>query len=139
QLLEVSGVRPFAEQATAELDRRPDRLERVGRELLRDQADLRARRAVVADDVVAVRAHAAARRVDDPADDADQRRLAGAVRPEQREDLTLLDLEIDLVERAKAGCVDLAELLALDDRRHRAAVLPIHRARAAALVSERGS
>ena len=35
------------------------------------------------------------RRRDDAADDVDERRLPGAVRPEQREDLALPDLEID--------------------------------------------
>ncbi len=34
---------------------------------------------------------------------ADQRRLAGAVRAEQREDLAALDLEVDAVERLEAG------------------------------------
>ena len=59
-------------------------LERVGRQFLRHQTDHRAGGAIVAHDVVAIDEHGAAGRVDDAADDADQRRLAGAVRPEQR-------------------------------------------------------
>ena len=49
-----AGFGALAEQAAAEGDRRPHRLEGVGGQLLRHQADLRARRAVVAHDVVAV-------------------------------------------------------------------------------------
>jgi hypothetical protein len=59
---------------------------------------LRARRAEVADDVVAVGDHRAAG-VDDAADDADQRGLAGAVGAEQREDLAALDVEVDALQR----------------------------------------
>jgi hypothetical protein len=47
----------LAEQAAAEADRGPHRLEGVGRQLLRHQADQRARGAVVAHDVVAVDGH----------------------------------------------------------------------------------
>ena len=43
--------------------------------------------------------------VDDAADDVDQRRLAGAVRPEQREDLAAADVEVDVLERLEAGRV----------------------------------
>ena len=53
-LLDVRGVGRLAEQAAAETDGGPHRLERVGGQLLRHQADQRARRAIVADDVVAV-------------------------------------------------------------------------------------
>ena len=60
-LLEVGGVRRLAEQAAAEVHRGPDALERVGRQLLRHQADLGARRAIVAHDVVAVGEHACRR------------------------------------------------------------------------------
>ena len=63
------------------------RLERVGVQFLRHQADQRARGAIVGDDVVAVDRDGARGRIDDAADDADQRGLAGAVRAEQREDL----------------------------------------------------
>ena len=71
---------------------------------------LRARGAVVADDVVAVHRHRAARRIDDAADDVDQRGLAGAVRPEQGEDLAVRDVEIDVLERLEARRVGLRQV-----------------------------
>ena len=119
-LLDVGRVGGAPKEPAAEADRRPDRLERVGGQLLRDEADPEARRAVVAHDVVAVRRHRAARRRDDAADDVDERRLAGAVRPEQREDLPLADLEIDLLERHEARGVGLGQPLDRDDRFHHA-------------------
>ena len=99
------------------------RLERVGRQLLRHQADLAARGAVVAHDVVAVGEHRAGAGVDDAADDADQRGLAGAVGPEQREDLAAADVEVDVLERLEARGVGLADVADRDDgggvaRRH---------------------
>jgi hypothetical protein len=56
-----------------------------------------ARGAIVPHDVVAAGQHLCPSLVDDAADDADQRRLAGAVRAEQREDLAALDVEIDVL------------------------------------------
>jgi hypothetical protein len=50
---------------------------------------------------VAVDKHLALRGIDDPANDADQRGLARAVRPEQREDFSAPDGEIDVLERLK--------------------------------------
>ena len=47
--------------------------------------------------------------VDDAADDADQRRLAGAVGAEQREDLAAADLEVDVLESVEAGGVGLGD------------------------------
>jgi hypothetical protein len=85
--------------------RGPHRLERVGRQLLRHQADLGARGAEVGHDVVAVRDDLPGGGVDDAADDADERGLAGAVGPEQREDLAALDLDVQvprLTRRASA-------------------------------------
>ncbi len=76
--------------------------ERVGMEFLRDEADERARGAVVGDDVMAIDGHLAGRGIDDAADDADQRRLAGPVRAEQRKDFAALDVEVDGFERLKA-------------------------------------
>ena len=46
-LLDVRGVRRLAEQPAAERHGAPQRLERVGRELLRHEADHRARGAIV--------------------------------------------------------------------------------------------
>ncbi len=109
QLLEVGLVRRLAEQAAAEADRGPHRLEGVGREFLRHQTDLRARRAVVADDVAAVGADVAGRRLDDAADDADERRLAGAVWAEQREDLALFDRQVYGAQGLEARSIGLRE------------------------------
>ena len=49
-------------------------------------------------------------RIGDAADDADQRGLAGAVRPEQREDLAALDLEVDVVQRLETGAIGLRQI-----------------------------
>src|SRR3712207_898849 len=54
-------------------------------------------------------------RVDDPADDADQGRLSGAVRTQQGKDLPLSDLQVDVLERLEAGSVGLGELGYGDD------------------------
>ena len=93
-------------------DRRPHRLERVGRELLRHEPDQRARGAVVAHDVVAVdRDPAVAGGLTMPQIDADQRGLARAVRAEQREDLAAADLEVDVLQRVEPRRVGLGEIL----------------------------
>ena len=57
-------------------------------------------------------------RIDDAADDADQRRLAGAVRAEQREDLAAPDLEVDVLQRLEAGRVGLRQVGDGDDGLH---------------------
>src|SRR5690606_32990668 len=108
----------LAEQAAAEADRRPYRLEGVGGQLLRHEADAGARLPVVADNVEAVDGDGAGGRVDEAADDADQRRLAGAVRAEQGEDLAAIDVEVDALQRPEAGRVGLVELPDGDDRLH---------------------
>jgi hypothetical protein len=107
--LDVRRVGLPAEQPAAEADRRPDAFEGIGVQFLRDQADLAARGAIVADDVVAVGEHGARARIDDAADDVDQRRLAGAVRAEQREDLAAGDRQVDALERVESVRVGLAE------------------------------
>ena len=110
-LLDVRRVGRPAEQAAAEADRRPDRLERVGGQLLRHQADLGARRAVVAQ-------RCRGRR---PAPCPDvgvtmpQTMLISVVLPapfgpEQREDLALADLEVDALQRREARGVGLVEI-----------------------------
>ena len=86
-------------------------------------------RAVVAHDVVAVGEHRAARRRHDPADDADQRGLAGAVGAEQGEDLALADLEVDVLQRLQAGGVGLGQPGDGDDGRHRCESRVVIRAR----------
>ena len=60
----------------------------------------------------------ARRGIGQAADDRDQRRLAGAVGAEQREDLALLDIQRDGAERRSAGLVDLREVPYRDDGRH---------------------
>src|SRR5579875_79114 len=77
-----------------------------------------ARVAIIADDVISADRDAAARRIDDAADDADQRGLAGAVRTEQREYLAVLDVEIDVLERLETARIGLAEVPDGDDGGH---------------------
>jgi hypothetical protein len=96
-----AGFFGLPNRPAAELDRGPHRLERVRGQFLRHQADLFARRAIVAHDVVAVGEHRAGARIDDAANDGDQRRLAGAVRPEQRKNLAAADFEVDVLQRLK--------------------------------------
>src|SRR3954468_14096083 len=54
----------------------------------------------------------------DAAQDADERRLARAVRSEQREDLLFVNLELDVSERRQARGVTLRELGNRNDGRH---------------------
>jgi len=51
---------------------------------------------------VTVHPDAALARIDDAADDADQRRLPCAVGTEQREDLSAADVQVDVLERQEA-------------------------------------
>ncbi len=99
---DMVGIRRLAEEPAAEPHRRPQRLEGIGGEFLRHQADHGAGGAVVRDDVMTVHRHGARGRLHDPADDVDQRRLAGAVGAEQRKNLAVADVQIDVLERAKA-------------------------------------
>src|SRR5439155_15013382 len=92
--------------------------ERRDGELLRYEPDQLARRAVVLDDVVAADRHAARGRRDDAADDVDERGLAGAVRPEQREYFAVPDFQVDALERAQPRRVGLGKPGDGDDRRH---------------------
>src|SRR5204862_1834317 len=97
---------------------RPDGLERVRRELLRHEGDHGARPPVLAHDVVPVDEYLPGSRVDDAADDADEGRLAGAVRAEEREDLALPDLEVGRFQRLEARREGLTQLLDGEDGRH---------------------
>ena len=119
-LLDMRRVARLAEQAAAEADGAPDALEGVGVQFLRHQPDHRARRAVVLEDVVAVDRDLAGGRNQNAADDADQRRLAGAVGAEQGEDLATFDVEIDLLQRPEPGRVGLGEIFDGNDGLHRA-------------------
>ena len=110
RLLDDLGVRRLAEEPAAEAYGLLDGFERRDRELLRHEADHGARRPVVRDDVVPADCHRARRRGDDAADDVDQRGLAGAVRPEQREDLAAADLQVDALQRLEAGGIGFGEV-----------------------------
>ena len=109
-LLDMGGVLRLAEQAAAEADGRPHRFEGVGVQFLRHQADQRARGAIVASMSWPSTVTLPVARIDDAADDADQRGLAGAVRPQQREDLAAPDVEIDVVQRLETGAVGLGQI-----------------------------
>src|SRR5262249_2364911 len=60
-------------------------------------------------DVVPEHARLACGLVDERGDDADERRLAGAVGPEQREEIPLLDVEVDALQGLDAVPVGLGE------------------------------
>jgi hypothetical protein len=117
-LLDMIGVLRLAEQAAAEADGRPHRLERVGVQFLRHQPDQGTRGAIIGVDVMAVDGDAAFAQIGDAADDADQRGLAGAVRPQQREDFAALDLEVDAVERPETGAIGFRQICNGDDGSH---------------------
>src|SRR6266436_8088162 len=95
----------LAEQAAAETDGRPHRLERVRMQFLRHEPDQPARGAVITVYVMAADGDAAFAEIGDAADDADQSGLAGAVRAEQRENLAAFDVEVDVVQRLEGGAV----------------------------------
>jgi hypothetical protein len=109
-VLDVGRIGWQPEQAAAEGDRSPHGFEHVGEQFLRDQADLAPRRAIVAHHVVAGGEHRAFAGRDQPANDADQGRLARAVRPEQGEDLALADVQVDALERLEAAGVGFLEV-----------------------------
>src|SRR4051794_11026197 len=88
----------------------------VGRELLRHVADLPAHGHPLAGDVVAEDVRDAAADRQERRQDADRRRLAGAVGAEQAEHLALPDLEVDAVDGALLAERE-DEALAADGRR----------------------
>src|SRR5262245_37439059 len=59
--------------------------------------------------ILAIDQHLAGGRSDDAADNVDQRLLAGAVGPEQRENLAPIDVEVDRLQRVDAGAVGFPE------------------------------
>ena len=63
------------------------------------------RAAVVLDEVMAVDQNRTRGRIDDPADDVDQRSLARSVRTGQRENFAAPEVRIDALERVKSGCM----------------------------------
>src|SRR6185503_17633620 len=106
----------LAEQAAAEADGRQHALERVGGQFLRHQPDALAGVAIIAEPVLAVDQNFAAAGGDDPANDVDQRGLAGAVGAEQPENLAAADVEVDRLQGLGAALVRLAQAADGKDR-----------------------
>ena len=117
-LFEVRGIGPLAEQPATERHRSPHGFEGVGRQLLRHEADHRARGTVVGDDVVTVYRNGSVGRIDDPADGADEGRLSRAVGAQQREDLAAANVQVYFLERLETGSEGLGEIRYGDDCLH---------------------
>src|SRR4029079_2122371 len=93
-------------------------------DVLRDRAPLVEHRVLENDPVVvvatrfprrlAVDSRAPGRRRDQVADDAQQRRLAAAGRPDQRDELARVDLEVDVLQRDRAALELLRDALDRD-------------------------
>src|SRR5262245_58997181 len=91
------------------------------RDVLRDRAPVEQNGVLEHDAVVVVTAclsrrlavdrDTAGRRLDEVADDAEQRRFAATRRADQRDELALLDLEIDVLERCRAALELLRDVL----------------------------
>src|SRR4029079_13061412 len=90
---------------------RADGLELVEVDLLRHEADAGFRDRQLAVDVMAEHLDLAAALVDQRGDDADCSGLAGAVRPQQREEIALFDRQVDALERLDAVLIGLGELV----------------------------
>ena len=99
----------MTEKAARIGDRSKDRFEHIGRKLLRDQPDARAGSAPIGREIMAEGGDRPAARAHQSANGPDQRSLARAVGAEQRENLALADIEIDIVESPGAAGIDLAE------------------------------
>ena len=91
-------------------------------ELLEDHPDAPADPAQLASprarDVRAFKDDTAACRFHEAVDAAQQRRLARAGKTDQHDELTVLDVKRDVVDRARAARVDLDQVLDRKDRRH---------------------
>src|SRR5262249_3115357 len=105
------------------------RLEHVEVNFLRHDADAGLRHLELALDVVAEHAHLTRGLAHERGNDADQRGLARAVRPEQREEIALLDVEVDAFQRLHTILIGLDE--PADGQ-------GIHRAREPSTYSARG-
>ena len=117
-LLNERRVAWLSEQPSRKTHRRLHALERFYMQFLRHKADQAARGAEVGDDVVPAHRHRARARVHQPAHDRNQRCLAGAVRPKQRQYFAFLDVEADCIERLQSAGVSLGEFGNGDDRLH---------------------
>src|SRR5690606_36871751 len=98
QLVDPGVVAPDAEIAGLDAQHLPHRGEGVEYDLLRYDAQAAPRCTVLARDVAPEHAHVAFREAREAGDDVDQGGLAGAVRPEQAEELAAPDREIDALE-----------------------------------------
>ena len=116
--LDMGGIARLAEQSPAERHRVDYPLELVGGQFLRHQPDGRARAAIVAHNVMPGHLHAAAARPRNAADDGDHRRLARAVRPQQRENLAFLDGQVDAIERLEARRIGFGQAFNFNDGCH---------------------
>ena len=116
QLLQIGFGALFRERALDAVeaglvhDDRECGLKLIEVDLLRHDADAGFRGFEFAIDVVAEYLDVAAGLVDQGGHDADRRRLAGAIGAEQREEVALLDGQIDALERLDAVLVSLGEL-----------------------------
>jgi hypothetical protein len=118
QLLDERRIARFAEQPARESDGGHHRFERIRVQFLRHQPDHRSRRAIIASMVVATHRHRAFARRDDPADDADQRRLARPIGTQQSEYLALLDAKVDTRQGAMPALVSLSQTGNFQNRCH---------------------
>ncbi len=66
-----------------------------------------------------IHAHLAAGGIDDPANDADQRRLARTVWPEQGEDFAAVDGQVHAFEGGEPGLIGFGQPADADDGFHR--------------------
>jgi hypothetical protein len=98
------------------VERLLDGEEEVDVEVLRRQPDRLARLLVVVDRVVAEDADRPRGRLSQAGRAVDQRRLAGAVGPEQAEELARVDVERDALQRLDASGVALDEVGDLQSR-----------------------
>ena len=96
--------------------------------LLDDRADARQRRRAAAGEVVAEQAHLPARRPGEAEQQADQRRLAGPVRPQEAERAAARHLQVDGLERG-AVTEALAQAVGLDGELGHGPILPAPRRR----------
>ena len=102
-----------------ERDGIPHALEGIGGQLLRDQPDLRSRRTIVANDVVAVRQDGSLRRgLTIPQMMLMSVVLPAPLGPRRAKISALADLEVDILERVQARSVGPGEIGNADDGLH---------------------
>ncbi len=109
-LFQMRVVARLAEQTARQAAGVQHSLERFQRQFLRHQPDQRARAAVARHYVVAADGHMAGRGQHDPADRRNQRGLACAVRAKQGDDLALLYVEVDGIERVEPRGIGLGQV-----------------------------